>query len=176
LPPDSIEQEKVMSRATGKLCSLSAAALAVLVGCGSPTNEATTDQPAPALETKSSTEAPADTQAASSASVYFIAPANGDTVTNPVTVEFGIAGMSVVPAGQDTPQSGHHHLIIDAPLPDLSLPVPKNANYVHFGDGSSSTELTLEAGEHTLQLLFADFLHIPHEPAVKSETITIIVE
>ncbi len=84
--------------------------------------------------------------------------------------------MAVVPAGQDAPHSGHHHLIIDAPLPDLSLPVPKSEHYVHFGDGSASTELDLEPGEHTLQLLFADFLHIPHEPAIKSETITIVVE
>lgn len=161
-----------MFRSSGKLCFLSAVALAVLAGCGSPANESATEQPASASDIKPA----AKEISATNASVYFITPTSGTTVSSPVSIEFGIAGMAVVPAGEDKPRSGHHHLVIDAPLPDLSLPVPKNAHYVHFGDGSASTELTLEPGEHTLQLLFADFLHIPHEPAIKSETITIIVE
>ncbi len=161
-----------MFGSTGKLCLLSTAALALLVGCGSPANESVTEQSASASDAQPA----AQEITATSASVYFITPADGDTVSSPVSIEFGIAGMAVVPAGQDAPHSGHHHLIIDAPLPDLSLPVPKSEHYVHFGDGSASTELDLEPGEHTLQLLFADFLHIPHEPAIKSETITIVVE
>jgi len=121
-------------------------------------------------------EATVDAAPAVQPRVYFITPADGDTVSNPLVVTFGIEGMAVVPAGQDTPQSGHHHLIIDAALPDLSLPVPKDAHNVHFGDGSTSTELSLQPGEHTLQLLFADFMHIPHNPAIKSAQITITVE
>jgi hypothetical protein len=84
--------------------------------------------------------------------------------------------MTVVQAGDNTPDSGHHHLLIDTGLPDLSLPVPADANHVHFGDGSTVTERTLPSGEHTLQLLFADYLHIPHLPLVYSEPITITVE
>lgn len=110
------------------------------------------------------------------ARVFFVAPQNGDTVSNPVRVEFGVEGMGVVPAGQAAPHSGHHHVLVDTGLPVLGLPVPADANHIHFGDGSSSTELTLEPGKHTLQLLFADHLHIPHEPAVYSEPITITVE
>ena len=111
-----------------------------------------------------------------SARVFFITPSDGDTVSNPVAVEFGIEGMSVVKAGDNQPASGHHHIIVDAGLPDLSLPIPASDNYIHFGDASTSTELTLAAGEHTLQLLLGDHSHIPHDPPVASEVITITVE
>ena len=108
--------------------------------------------------------------------VFFITPADGDTVTNPVRVEFGISGMSVAKAGDATPDSGHHHLIIDADLPDLGAPIPANDNYVHFGDGSTATEITLEPGQHTLQMLLGDHLHVPHDPPIMSAPITITVE
>jgi hypothetical protein len=110
------------------------------------------------------------------ARVYFVSPADGDTVSNPVRIEFGIEGMSVVPAGDVTEHSGHHHLIVDAALPDPGLPIPADEHYIHFGDGSSSTELTLEPGEHTLQLILGDHMHIPHDPPVTSEQITITVK
>ena len=110
------------------------------------------------------------------ARVFFISPLDGDSVSNPVKVEFGIEGMAVVKAGEDQPQSGHHHLIVDATLPQVSLPIPANEQYIHFGDASTSTELTLPPGEHTLQLLLGDHLHIPHDPPVSSAVITITVE
>lgn len=110
------------------------------------------------------------------ARVFFISPSNGETVRNPVQVVFGIEGMTVVPAGDDMPHSGHHHLLIDTDLPDPGLPIPKDDRHVHFGDGSTETEITLEPGEHTLQLLLGDHLHIPHDPPVTSEPITIMVE
>ena len=110
------------------------------------------------------------------ASVFFISPADGDTVSNPVFVEFGLQGMAVVKAGDEQPESGHHHLIIDAQLPDLALPVPADDNYRHFGDASTSTEVTLDPGEHTLRLLLGDHRHIPHDPPLMSDTITIVVE
>jgi hypothetical protein len=110
------------------------------------------------------------------ASVFFIIPADGDTVSSPVFVEFGLQGMAVVKAGDEQPESGHHHLIIDAQLPDLALPIPADDNYRHFGDASTSTEVTLDPGEHTLRLLLGDHRHIPHDPPLMSDTITIVVE
>ncbi len=156
-------------------------AACLLTACGRDAPDtATTDeaqQPAVADVTAESGQAALPrTASAEGAKVYFVAPADGATVTNPVRIEFGIEGMSVVTAGDDSPHSGHHHLIVDAGLPDLSLPIPANENYIHFGDGSTSTELTLEPGSHTLQLLLGDHLHIPHDPPVTSETITITVE
>ncbi len=110
------------------------------------------------------------------ARVFFISPADGDTVTSPVKVQFGIEGMTVVPAGDDTPHSGHHHLLIDTGLPEMGLPIPADANHVHFGDGRTETEIELEPGQHTLQMLLGDHLHIPHDPPLVSEQITISVE
>lgn len=110
------------------------------------------------------------------ARVFFISPADGDTVSSPVRIEFGIEGMSVTKAGDAQPNSGHHHLVIDADLPDLALPIPADANYVHFGDGRTLTEITLEPGQHSLRMLLGDHLHIPHDPPVVSDSITITVE
>ena len=110
------------------------------------------------------------------ASVFFLTPEEGDVVSSPVTVKFGLTGMDLVRAGQQAEHSGHHHVLVDTGLPDLDLPVPADERHIHFGDGSSSTELVLEPGEHTLQLLFADHLHIPHDPPVYSEVITVTVE
>jgi hypothetical protein len=120
--------------------------------------------------------APSRSTAPQGARVFFIAPEDGAVVSSPVEVRFGVEGMEVVPAGQAAPHSGHHHVLVDTGLPALELPVPADANHIHFGDGRSSTELTLEPGKHTLQLLFADYLHIPHDPPVYSEPITITVE
>ncbi len=110
------------------------------------------------------------------ARVFFITPTDGAVVSNPVVIDFGIEGMSVTKAGDQRPDSGHHHLLIDAELPDLSLPIPASENYVHFGDGSTSAKITLEPGPHTLRMLLGDHLHIPHDPPVISESITITVE
>jgi len=108
--------------------------------------------------------------------IYFITPKNDEIVSNPVSLEFGSEGVEIVPSGQNKPATGHHHIIIDAELPNMNLPIPADDYYVHFGDGSSSTQLTLEPGIHTLQLLLGDFLHIPHDPPLYSEKITVTVE
>lgn len=108
--------------------------------------------------------------------IYFITPKNDEVVSNPVSLEFGSEGVEIVPSGQDKPATGHHHIIIDAELPNMNVPIPADDNYVHFGDGRSSTQLTLEPGVHTLQLLLGDFLHIPHDPPLYSEKITVTVE
>ncbi|MDX1518150.1 MAG: DUF4399 domain-containing protein [Woeseiaceae bacterium] len=148
-----------------------------IAGCGKDSSE-----PAPAAETEpagDTTSGPASlprTPAPDGARVFFIAPSDGDTVSNPVVIEFGAEGVAIVKAGVDEPASGHHHLLIDAELPDPSLPIPASENYVHFGDGSSRTERTLAPGTHTLQLLLGDHLHIPHDPPVVSDVITITVE
>ena len=116
------------------------------------------------------------TESADGASVFFITPANGETVSGPVRIEFGIDGMDVVKAGVSQPHSGHHHLLIDTDLPDVGLPIPADEHHIHFGDGSTSTEISLPAGQHTLQMLLGDHLHIPHDPPLVSEPLTITEE
>ena len=118
----------------------------------------------------------ARTPAPSDAEVYIISPADGDTVTSPVTVKFGLKGMGVAPAGVDKPNTGHHHLLIDTDVPSLDAPVPNDANHKHFGGGQTETTIELAPGKHTLQLIMGDKLHIPHDPPVMSRKITITVK
>lgn len=146
-----------------------------LSACGKEETQPPVVEPEPAADAAAPATMPR-TASAEGARVFFITPADGDVVSNPVSIEFGIEGMTVVKAGDSTASSGHHHLLVDTGLPDLGLPIPANANYIHFGDGSTATELSLEPGEHTLQLLLGDHLHIPHDPPVVSETITITVQ
>jgi Domain of unknown function (DUF4399) len=111
------------------------------------------------------------------AEVYIVSPKDGAKVKGPVTVVFGLKGMGIAPAGIKFDNTGHHHLLIDADAPaDLSLPLPANEHNVHFGKGQTETTVTLPAGKHTLQLVFADFLHTPHDPALVSKKITVTVE
>ena len=111
------------------------------------------------------------------AEVYIVSPKDGAKIKGPVTVVFGLKGMGIAPAGIKFDNTGHHHLLIDADAPaDLSLPLPANEHNVHFGKGQTETTVTLPPGKHTLQLVFADFLHTPHDPALLSKKITVTVE
>lgn len=113
------------------------------------------------------------------AKLYIVSPKDGKTVKKKFKVVFGVKGMGVAPAGiymgPDMP-TGHHHLVIDSELPDLKLPFPKDEKNMHFGGGQTEVTLELEPGEHTLQLVFGDHAHIPHDPPLVSEKITITVE
>ena len=112
----------------------------------------------------------------SSTKVFIIQPKNGETVEKTFEVVFGIEGMTLAPAGTYKNNTGHHHLIIDAELPALSLPIPASENYVHFGKGQDRTVLTLEPGKHSLQLLLGDGNHVPHQPPLASKKIEVIVK
>jgi hypothetical protein len=120
-----------------------------------------------------------ETPAPPGAAVYFIAPQDGEAVSSPVTVVFGLKGMGVAPAGTEKENTGHHHLLIDAPVPAgeaLNEPLPADENHVHFGGGQTETTIELAPGTHTLQLVLGDWSHIPHNPPVMSEKITITVK
>jgi len=113
---------------------------------------------------------------APAAEAYFIAPKNDDIVSGEVVVKFGLQNFGVSPAGLNVNGTGHHHLIIDADLPNLSQPIQADKNHVHFGKGQTEVKLELEPGTHTLQLLLGDYRHIPHRPPIYSNKITIVVE
>ena len=48
-----------------------------------------------------------------SAEVYFVSPSDGDEVSSPVEIVFGLRGIGVAPAGINFPNTGHHHLLVD---------------------------------------------------------------
>lgn len=110
--------------------------------------------------------------------VSFIQPADGQFFDGgEVKVIFGIEGMLVAPAGTDTPNSGHHHLLINVEqMPDMTMPLPASENIRHFGKGQTETTLTLAPGTHRLQLLLGNYAHIPHNPPLLSEVIEITVK
>jgi|SRR5450631_360107 len=115
---------------------------------------------------------------AANAEVYFIAPLNGAVVHGPVTVRFGLKGMGIAPAGVKFDNTGHHHLLVDTDFSELKLDAPMSATdkILHFGKGQTETTLTLAPGKHTLQIVFADYLHQSFDPPLHSKKITITVE
>ncbi len=124
------------------------------------------------------------TPASPDAKVYFVNLADGDTVTAPVTIVFGLRGMGVAPAGTETENTGHHHLLIDRPplgegedgADELANGLPSDDNHRHFGGGQTEVTLDLAPGQHTLQLVLGDAGHVPHSTPVVSDVITITVE
>ena len=124
------------------------------------------------------TVASAETPSPPGAAVYFINLKDGDTVTSPFKIQFGLTGMGVAPAGSQTPNTGHHHLLIDTQLSaeQMKQPIPVDAQHRHFGGGQTEVVLTLPPGPHTLQLVLGDGAHMPHEPPVVSPVINITVK
>ena len=118
------------------------------------------------------------TAAPEGATAYIVSPEDGATIEGgKVHVVFGLKGMGVAPAGIDYPDTGHHHLLVNAEeLPPTNMPIPTDENHIHFGKGQTEATLMLEPGVYTLQLLLGDKNHIPHEAPVMSEKITVTVE
>ena len=109
-------------------------------------------------------------------SIYIISPKNGDEVTNPVKVIFGLNGMGVAPAGTIKKNTGHHHLLINVDkLPNLKLPLPSNQNVIHFGSGQTETYVKLKQGSNTLQLILGNHMHVPHQSPLISKKIKVTV-
>lgn len=124
------------------------------------------------------------TPSSEGAELYFIGLENGATVSAPVTVRFGLRGMGVAPAEVEREGTGHHHLLLNRPplgegelgAEEFTLAIPADDNHRHFGGGQTEVTLDLPPGEHTLQLVLGDHGHVPHDPPVVSEVITITVE
>ena len=111
------------------------------------------------------------------AQVFFVAPSDGATVGQDVKVEFGAKNISVAPATNTAPGTGHHHLLIDQKeLPPLDAPIPNDATHKHYGKGQTEDTIHLEPGDHTLQLDFADALHMQFDPPIVSSKITVHVK
>lgn len=112
------------------------------------------------------------------ARVFFENLADGDTVKSPFLIRFGAEGVKVVKAGINLPGTGHHHLLIDRELTadDKGFSIPSDDNHRHFGGAQTEVELSLPPGQYTLQLVFGDGDHVPYDPMLASDRITITVE
>jgi Domain of unknown function (DUF4399) len=108
--------------------------------------------------------------------VYIISPKDGDTVTSPFRVQFGLSGMGVAPAGVDAANTGHHHLLIDVnEALDPHEPIPPDKKHLHYGAGQTEALIELPRGKHTLQLVLGDGSHHLFHPPLMSDVITVNV-
>ena len=103
------------------------------------------------------------------ASVTILEPAAGATVAGPrVLVRLSATGVPIVPAGDMTPGTGHHHLYLDADVAPMGAPVPTvPGSIVHMGNAAS--EFTFDSvapGQHRLIAVVADGAHVPLVPLV----------
>ncbi len=127
-------------------------------------------QAAPAADTTQRTPSPPG------AYVYIGWPNDGEVLRSTrFKVWFGTRNFGIAPAGTQVPNTGHHHILIDADLPPLDQPIPNDKHHLHFGAGQTETILELPPGTHTLQLLMGDGNHVPHDPPLYSRKITIYV-
>ena len=120
----------------------------------------------------------ARTPAPEGAMAYFIGLEDGATVTNPVTLHFGARGIGIAPANVEWPDTGHHHLLInlDPAEVEMEFGLPADAQHIHFGGGQTEVTMDLPEGTHTMFLLMGDHNHVPHEPPIMSDVLTITVE
>ena len=110
------------------------------------------------------------------ATVGFANITDGDVVPPGFIVRFTISGMGIAPAGVEVENTGHFHLLIDLEtLPDMDGPLAATPQILHFGQGQSEAKLDLAEGPHTLRVMLADHLHVPHDPPVISDPIRITV-
>ena len=109
------------------------------------------------------------------AKVYILWPPDGQVIRGSFWVRMGLANAGVAPAGVERDGTGHHHILINAPLPPLDEPIPNDRKHLHFGLGQTEARLDLPPGKHTLQLVLGDENHMPHKPPLVSKQITITV-
>jgi len=116
-------------------------------------------------------------KAPAGAKVFIEGPADGATVGPEFVVNFGVQGIAIAPATDAKPNTGHHHLLIDVKdMPAAGVPIPNDDTHKHYGKGQTQDTLHLPAGDHTLQLEFANSAHVPFEPPIVSKKITIHVK
>ena len=116
-----------------------------------------------------------ETPSPEGAKAYFIDLKDGDNVKSPLLIRFGLTEqMGIAPALADWPDTGHFHLIIDSKTPNPDRPISNKHLHLHKGQTEAIVELS--KGRHTLQIVMGDYSHIPHDPPVMSEQITVNVD
>ena len=111
------------------------------------------------------------------ARLYFVWPQNGAVIKGAFWCRFGLRNMGVTHAGDNYPNSGHHHLLVNVKEPiNPNEPIPQDKSHLHFGAGQTEARIELPPGKHTLQLVLGDAEHYPHVPPVISEKITITIK
>lgn len=137
----------------------------LLTACGHPDGEdhaAMDDEAMDQGATETDTDdADSDTDD-SSPQVFFANLEDGDEVTSPVHIEFGIENFEIVKA-QDPivieEGKGHHHLGVNTHCLEPGVIVVKAEPWIHFGDGSNTIDMQLPPGPAHLVLQVGDGEH-----------------
>lgn len=120
--------------------------------------------------------AQAQTPAAADAYLYIIYPRDGQRIRGGFPVRFGLRNMGITHAGDKTPNTGHHHLLVDVDEAiEPNEPIATDRQHIHFGAGQTETRLELPPGKHTLQLVLGDADHKPFAPLLVSKKITVTI-
>lgn len=110
-------------------------------------------------------------------SVRFTEPRDGASVAAPVRIVMAAENFTVEPAGDGAVHdgAGHLHIMVNTPCIAAGQTIPKDETHLHFGDGSTETELALESGTHTLCLQSADGAHtaLPGEGMTHTISVTV---
>jgi hypothetical protein len=159
-----------------------AAMLLLLAACGSggSSTTGTDSSSAKSTDTSKNTQAAASVKplpaVPANAKVFFKNLKDGQTVTSPVKIEFGVEGIALEPKGEVKDSSGHHHLLIDS---GDSIPagviIPDDSLHIHFGKAQTGTELKLAPGKHRLALQYGDGIHRSYGSKL-SKAITVTVK
>ena len=129
-----------------------------LAACGAPADE-------PAAE---ETPPPAPAITSGGGSVSILEPAAGaEIMGRTVTVRLE-STVQILPAGDLTPGTGHHHLFLDADVSPMGVPVPTvPGSIVHMGNAASEFRFdSVAPGTHRLIAVVADGVHVPLQPWV----------
>ncbi|MDP3294104.1 MAG: DUF4399 domain-containing protein [Nevskia sp.] len=155
--------------------SLLLSATVLLAACSKKEEAVPAVEPAAAAPEAAAAPALTSSPAPEGAKVSFAELKDGAVVASPLLVKFAVEGIALAPAGAVEPASGHHHLVIDAELPPADAPIPADTNYLHFGKAQTEASIELTPGPHTLQLVYGNGLHVPFNPPLASEKITVNV-
>ncbi len=106
--------------------------------------------------------------------VYFVEPADGAVVGTTFKVKFGVAGMDLKPAGDETPNSGHHHVLVNMESMPAGQAIPFSPTHIHFGKAQTEGEIKLTPGVYKLTMQFANKDHVSYgKEMATSITVTV---
>ncbi len=115
---------------------------------------------------------PAAVQAQATPTIHISAPANGATVSNPVTVAVQSSGVTIKPAAAGDPNAAHYHYFIDrnpATVLQQGQPIPTGQPDIIHTDSANQQLPTLSPGQHTVWVVLAHTDHTPYNPNVQDQ-------
>jgi len=115
--------------------------------------------------------------AAGQRTVTIINPVEGQVIEDPDVPVWVRSTVPIVPAGDMTPGTGHHHLYLDADLGDMTAPIPSvPGSIVHMGNAAQEYVFeNVASGPHRVIAVVADGAHVPLQPLV-ADTVWFVVE